>query len=75
MGGRTLLGLVLLGYAIRRRDGCVIAVITSGILYEASYFIGAAAPDYRYSHWMVTCTVIAAAIVFDERLRAGRTRG
>ena len=37
-----------------------------------SYFVASAAPDWRYSHWMVVCTCVAAAIVFVERWRAGR---
>jgi hypothetical protein len=67
----ALLSAVLLAYAIRRRDTLLFALLGSGLLYEASLFIGAAAPDFRYSHWMVTTTILAMAIIFGERLRAG----
>ena len=67
----ALVALILCGYAIRRRDLLVVSILGSGLLYEASLFIGAAAPDFRYSHWMVTCCCVATAIIFGERLRAG----
>ena len=66
-----LLGLVAIGYAIRRRDGFLVALATSGTLYELTYFLLAPSPDFRYSHWMVTCTTIALAIIAGERFRAG----
>lgn len=41
-----------------------------GLLYECSFFVAAAAPDYRYSHWLVTCTCIAlVAIAWRPRAR------
>jgi len=67
-----LVGLFILAYAIAKRDGMLIALLTSGILYEASFFPASPSPDFRYSHWMVTCCTIAIVIVFLERLRAGR---
>lgn len=68
-----VIGLVMFGYALRKRDGWLCAVLGSGLLYEASYFIGAAAPDYRYSHWMITCVTVATITIFIERLRRGRS--
>jgi hypothetical protein len=67
----ALLGLVLLIYAAARRDGLVLALLASGLLYEASYFLGASSPDFRYSHWMIACTCLGAAITFGRRLRLG----
>lgn len=64
-----LLGLIALVYVARRRDGLSSMLLASGFLYEASYFIGAAAPDYRYSHWMITCVCIVTLTIFLERLR------
>ncbi len=69
----AVLGFVVLGFAIRRRDRLLFALVGSGLLYETSLLLGAAAPDYRYSHWMVTCVTISLAIVFGERLRTGRS--
>jgi hypothetical protein len=67
----VLVSLILLAYAAKRRDRLVAALLGSGLLYEASYFIGAAAPDFRYSHWMITCCCLAALLIFGERFRAG----
>jgi hypothetical protein len=67
----ALVSLVLLGYAARRRDRLLAALLGSGLLYQASFFPGAAAPDYRYSHWLVVCCSLSVVIVFCERLRAG----
>lgn len=64
--------ILLLAFAIYRRDGWIAALAGSGLLYEASYFLGACAPDYRYSHWMVTCCIIAAVTIFVERYQSGR---
>ncbi|HEY0253969.1 MAG TPA: hypothetical protein VGC41_20705, partial [Kofleriaceae bacterium] len=67
-----LLGLVMLGYAIAKRDGLVAALVGSGVLYEASFALGAAGAPYRYSHWMITMSCLAILVVFGERYRAGR---
>lgn len=67
-----VVSLVLLGYAIAKRRGFIALVLASGVLYELGLFAFAAAPDFRYSHWMITCTCIGAVLVFAERWRAGR---
>jgi hypothetical protein len=51
------------------RDRLTFALFTSGLLYELSFFPIAAEADYRYSHWMITTVVIAAAILFVKRRR------
>lgn len=66
-----LVGVVLLVYAIRRRNGLVIAFITSGFMLEGSFFVAAAGAPFRYSHYMVMCVCFATVIVFGERLREG----
>jgi hypothetical protein len=66
----ALLALLLAADAVRRRDRWVIAVTCSGLLYEASYLLGAAGGAYRYSHWMVTGACLSLAIVVGERVRA-----
>ena len=68
----ALLALVLLADAVRRRDALCAALAGSGVLYEATFAIGAAATDVRYSHWMIACTVLAAILTFAERWRSGR---
>lgn len=67
-----LIGLAMLGYAIVKRDGLVAAIVGSGVLYEASFAVGAAGAPYRYSHWMIAMCCLAVLIVFGERYRAGR---
>jgi hypothetical protein len=69
----AVLALVFLGYGLWRRDQIIVALAGSGLLYEASFAVVTAAPDFRYSHWMVTCTVLCAVLIFVERVRAGRT--
>ena len=63
----ALLALALLLLCARERLG--IALLASGLLYELGYFPVAGTPDVRYSHWMITCTVIALIMVFVRRLR------
>lgn len=46
------------------------AILLSGLTCELSLLAAAPSPDYRYSHWMVACTVIAGILVFIERYRA-----
>jgi len=55
------LALLLLPLAARHRD--TLALVTSGLVYELTLLPFAPSPDYRYSHWMVTCTVVAAVLV------------
>jgi hypothetical protein len=69
------LAIVLLVAAARDRTS--VALLLSGLLYELGYFPTAATPDFRYSHWMITATVIAAALTairITTRRRAARAR-
>jgi hypothetical protein len=64
----AVLSLVFFGWALVRRHRLILALVGSGLLYEASFFVGAAAPDYRYSHWMITlCCLSAVLIGFEKR--------
>jgi len=53
------------------------AVLASGFCYELSLFVGAPSADYRYSHWMITATVIGAILAFVSRrtLKSRRSAG
>jgi hypothetical protein len=42
--------------------------LLSGIGLEASLFLLAASPDYRYSHWLVVCTCIAIVMLVARRI-------
>jgi hypothetical protein len=68
----VLLALVFLAYGLWRRDQMIVALTSSGLLYELSYVFMTAAPDFRYSHWLVTCVMLCAVFIFAERLRARR---
>jgi hypothetical protein len=70
-----LLALVLL--VVARRDRLVVALLASGVLYELGYFIAAPSVDYRYSVWLITTTVLAAALVIQRLVQGpiGSMRG
>jgi hypothetical protein len=67
------IALLLLVLAVR--DRLTLALVISGLNYELSFFPTAGAPDSRYSHWMITCTCIAAVLLFAQRLRRGLPAG
>jgi hypothetical protein len=62
--------LALLMIALVCRDRVTFAVLVSGLLYEASFAVAGATPDHRYSHWMITCTCLAAVMLFARRYGA-----
>jgi hypothetical protein len=43
------------------------AILLSALGVHASLLLLAATNDYRYSHWLVTCTCIAAAMLIARR--------
>ena len=55
-----VLALVLLWFA--RRDRLVRALLASGLCYELTLFVLAPSPDFRYSHWLVVCALLATAM-------------
>lgn len=59
--------LVLIPLARRHRD--VLAILFSGLLYEATLVPLAASHDYRYSHWMIVTTCVALVAVIARRSR------
>jgi hypothetical protein len=67
----AVVGLFLCLYALWKRDSLVLALVTSGYLYELSFVVAAAGTPFRYSNWMMFCVCVATTIVFGERLRAG----
>jgi hypothetical protein len=62
-----LLSLLFLPFAWRHRD--VLALLASGISYELGLFFVAPSPDFRYSHWMVTCAILATVILVARRVK------
>jgi len=59
--------LILLPFARRHRD--VLALLLSGIGMELTLFFLASSPDYRYSHWMVLCALLATITLVARRMR------
>jgi hypothetical protein len=51
------------------RDRLTLSLLTSGLLYEFSFFPVGAEPDVRYSHWMITCVALSSVILFITRRR------
>jgi hypothetical protein len=62
----VLLALVLLVFA--RRDRLIAALLLSGLAYEGAWFVLAPTADFRYSQWMITCTMVAAVMLVARRL-------
>jgi hypothetical protein len=59
------LALALVPLFLRQRDA--LALLASGLLAELSLFAIGPTPDYRYSHWMITCTCIAVIMLTGRR--------
>jgi hypothetical protein len=60
------LALIFLPFARRHRE--VLALLASGLIYEFTLIPFAPSVEYRYSHWMITCTVIATVILVRKRM-------
>ncbi|MEO8702117.1 MAG: hypothetical protein ABI867_18890 [Kofleriaceae bacterium] len=52
---------------LNRRIPVIRNLVASGLAYQVAMVIFAPAPDYRYSHWMVTTTCIAIAATIVTR--------
>lgn len=59
------LALVLLALVRTRLE---LAVLLSGLGLEASLFPLSPGPDFRYSHWLVVCVLIAGVMVIARRV-------
>jgi hypothetical protein len=65
-----LIALALL--PLCRRSPLALALLLSGIAYELSLLVVAPSADYRYSHWMIVCTITATVLAFVGRYRTRR---
>jgi len=63
----VVLALVLLWFARRYRD--VFVLLLSGLAIESTYTILAPSADYRYSHWLVICVVLATITLVARRIK------
>ena len=55
------------GQVPRVPEGFTATLFASGLAYEASFFPVGADPDFRYSHWLITSSCVAAVILFLKR--------
>ncbi len=60
-----LLCLLLVPFALR--ETLAISMLLSAIGYQAAWFFLAQTTDYRYSQWMIICSLIALALVIYTR--------
>jgi hypothetical protein len=68
-------GLLLFGWAIWKRDLLVGSFAGSGLAYQLSIFLLANAPDFRFAHWLITCTLIGLALRYGtSRATISRTQ-
>jgi hypothetical protein len=58
---------------LMRRSREPLALLSSGLLYELTFIPFTPSIEYRYSHWMITCTVIAAVLYARQLIDAART--
>ncbi len=63
-----IVAMILLPLAARHRD--ILAILLSGIVMESSLLFLAASNDYRYSHWMILCTIVGAVMLTARRYRS-----
>lgn len=63
-----VVGLVVLGIGVARRDGLVTAIAASGLLSELHVALNAVDAQYRFSSWSIICTALAVLLVLG-RLR------
>lgn len=61
--------LVLPALFLARRWQVIRALAASGLVYELMAMVFAPAPEYRYSHWLITTTSLAYATILVGRSR------
>jgi hypothetical protein len=59
----AILALVLLPFAITRRQRDTVMLLVSAIAYELALFFVANSAEYRDSHWMITAVVLAIVLL------------
>lgn len=63
----AILALIVLVFAVVRRNRLVIALAASGIVYELTVMFTALTVQRRESHWMMAATVLAIGLVIARR--------
>ena len=62
------LALAIPALLLSRRKRVLQALLASGLIYELMLLVFAAAPEHRYSHWLVATVCIALAAAGTERI-------
>jgi len=70
----VLLAIALVVWAVRRRDALIGCLVGSGLLYQSSIFLLTCAVDFRFAHWLITCTCLGTALAIGAA-RARRAAG
>jgi hypothetical protein len=72
--GLATIGLAILGLSVR--DPILLCICASALAYQAGLMLLAPSPDYRYSHYLIVCCVLAVLYSLskqaDFRLRMRR---
>jgi hypothetical protein len=50
------------------------ALYGSGLAHMTGLFFFAVSPDFRYSHWLITTTVLATSLIMLEMVQTAKTR-
>jgi hypothetical protein len=67
-----LAAIALLVLAVRRRQTVPAILLASGIGYELTWFVVASGVRFAMSHWLITSTSLAAALLAIDAVRARR---
>ncbi|MDB4956285.1 MAG: hypothetical protein JWO36_3854 [Myxococcales bacterium] len=59
--------LALLFLPLARRHADILGLLASGLCYELTLVIAAPSPDFRYSHWMIVCTILSTVLLIRRR--------
>jgi hypothetical protein len=71
---RIYLVLLLILLPLAWRNPLALLFVISGIFHELGLFALAPAIDYRYSQWMVLCSLVALVLVITDRVRLSGTQ-
>lgn len=69
-----LAAIALLVVAVRRRQAIPAILLASGIGYELTWFVVASGARFAMSHWLITSTSLAGALLAIDAVRARRAR-
>lgn len=68
----VLLAMVCLNAKHREQWVMLLLIVSSGVAYQITILVAATSPDYRYSHFMITCTLIALVVLVAKTIEIVR---